>query len=176
MMHQSEAPVANKAIILAKMKWLILTCVTSVALFAQKPEVSSKAASRGERVSVVISLVLPKGSDVVGIQWETTFPAQQMSVDENGPEASDAAKAAGKSLTCRRKEEKTGAELSSFTCILIGGQERIGSGPIGSFNFHISPEAQPGAAPVRVRHAEAVTKDLRKISLPEAKGIVTVKR
>ena len=157
------------------MKWLLLTWASSLALFAQKLEVSSKSASTGERTTVVVSMRSANVSNIVGVQWETTFSAQHMIVDAE-PVASDSAKAAGKSLTCRRKEEKAGAELSSFTCILIGGQERIGSGPIASFHFRISPKAQPGAAPVRVRHAEAVTKDLRKISLPEAEGIVTVKR
>ena len=154
------------------MKWLLLTCTSSLALFAQKLEVSSKAASPGDRTSVVISVVLPKGSGVVGVQWETTFSPQQMSIDGSGPEASDAAKAAGKSLTCAKKAAK---DFQTYTCILIGGQEPIEGGPVAVFNFHISPKAQSGDIRVRIAHAEAVTKDIRKLSLPEAEGTITVK-
>lgn len=159
--------------ILAKMKWLLLVCASSLALFAQKLEVSSKTASPGDRTSVVISVVLPKGSDVVGLQWETTFPAQQMSIDGSGPEAGDGAKAAGKSLTCARKPAK---DLQSYMCILIGGQKPIEGGPIAVFNFRISPKAQSEDVRLRIGHVEAVTKDLQKLSLPEAEGRVTVKQ
>jgi hypothetical protein len=154
------------------MKWLLLTCASSLALFAQKLEVSSKAAAPGDRTSVVISVVLPKGSDVVGIQWETTFSPQQMSIEGSGPEASDAAKAAGKSLTCAKKVVK---DLDAYRCILIGGQKLIEGGPIAVFNFRISPKPQSRNIRVRVGHAEAVTKDLRKLSLTEAEGTISVK-
>jgi hypothetical protein len=155
------------------MKGLLLVCVISLALYAQTLKVSSKSASPGERTTAVVSFDLPMGSDVLGLQWETTFSAQQMSIEGSGPEASDSAKAAGKVLRCAGKTAK---ELYSYTCILIGGQKQIESGPIAVFNFHISPKAQWGATPVRVGRAEAVTKDLRKIFLPDAEGKVTVKR
>jgi len=153
------------------MKGLLLVCVSSLALYTQTLEVSSKSASPGERATVVVSIHAAKGITVLGLQWETTFSAQNMSIVGRGPEASDAAIAVGKSLTCAGKTTK---ELYSYTCILIGGQRQIESGPIAVFNFHISPKAS-GATPVRVRHAEAVTKDLRKLSLRDAEGRVTVK-
>lgn len=148
-------------------------CVSSLALYAQTLEVSSKSASPGNRATVVVSIDLPKGSEALGLQWETTFSAQHLSIEGSGPEVSNAAKAAGKFLRCAGK---TTEELHSYSCILIGGQKQIESGPIAVLNFHISPKAPPGATPVRAGHAEAVTKDLRKISLPDAEGIVTVKR
>jgi hypothetical protein len=138
-------------------------------------EVSSKSASPGGRAPVVISINLAKASSVLGLQWETTFSAKQMSIEGGGPTVSDAAKAAGKSLTCAGKAAKE-PEFHSYTCILIGGQKEINSGPIAIFNFHISPKAQSGASPVRVGHAEAVTKDLQKISLRDAEGVVMVTR
>ena len=147
-------------------------CVSSLALYAQTLKVSSKSASPGELATVVVSIDLSKRSDVLGLQWETKFSAQQMSIEGGGPAASDAAKAAGKFLHCAGKTAK---ELYSYTCILIGGQKPIPSGSIAVFNFRISPKAQSGGTPVRVGHAEAVTKDLRKISLPDAEGRVKVK-
>jgi hypothetical protein len=154
------------------MKGLLLMCVSSLALYAQTLEVSSKSASPGKRATVVVSIDLPKGSDILGLQWETTF-SQHLSIEGSGPEVSNAAKAAGKFLQCAGRAAQ---ELHSYSCILIGGQKQIESGPIAVLNFHISPKAPSGATPVRVGHAEAVTKDLRKISLPYAEGIVTVKR
>ena len=157
------------------MKRVFLLCTGSLALFAQTIAVSSKSASPGERATVVISINLAKASNVVGLQWETTFSTKQMSVEDGGPVASDAAKAAGKSLTCAGKTAKE-PEGYSYTCILIGGQKEINSGPIAHFNFRVSPKAEAGASQVRVRHVEGVTKDLRKIALGDAEGVVLVKR
>jgi hypothetical protein len=155
------------------MKLVSLICASSLALCAQTLKVSSGSAPPGNGMTVVISFDSAKRSDILGVQWETTFPAQQMSIEGSGPTASDTVKAEGKSLTCAEKAAK---ELHSYTCILIGGQRQIESGPIAVFTFHISSKAKPGTAPVRVGHAMAVTKDLRKLSLPDVEGTVTVKQ
>ena len=155
------------------MKLVLLMCASSFALSAQTLKVSSGSAPSGDGVTVVLFFDSAKRDNVLGVQWETTFSARQMSIEGSGPTASDAAKAAGKSLTCT---EKTVKELRSYTCILIGGQKQIESGPIAVFNFNVSSKAQPGTAPVRFRHAMAVTKDLRKLSLQDTEGTITVKR
>jgi hypothetical protein len=142
-------------------------CASSLALLSQSLEISSRPLSP-EKATVVISIVLPKEKDVLGIQWETAFPAQQMSVDDNRPEVSDAAKAAGKSLHCSNKKVK---DVQSYTCILIGGQKPLKNGPIAVFNVHVLPDAK-GNTTVRAGHAEAVTKDLRKLSLQGAESRV----
>jgi len=154
------------------MKPVLLLCASSFALLAQTLNISSSSASPGDAVTVVISLDSAKRPEILGVQWELTFSAQEMSMEGKGPTPGDAAKATGKSLTCT---EKTAKEVHSYTCILIGGQKQIESGPIAVFSFRVSSKAQPGTVPVRVRHTIAVTKDLRKLSLPNAEGIVTVK-
>lgn len=123
----------------------------------------------------MIALHSEKASGILGLQWETTFPTRQISVEGGGPVVSDAGKIAGKSLTCAGKTAKEPANYS-YTCILIGGQKEIAAGPIAIFNFRLSAKAQPGDLPVRIRHVEAVTKDLRKIAIPDAAGKITVKR
>ena len=154
------------------MKAFLLIGASSLALFGQKLEVSSTSVSPGDKATVEISIVLPKGAEVLGIQWETIFPGKQMVAEGAGPEVSDAAKAAGKTLTCAKKVAN---EVQSYTCILIGGQKTIESGPIAILKLATSPQAAPGKTMIRVGHIDVVTKNLRKHSLSEAEGSVTVK-
>jgi hypothetical protein len=154
------------------MKWLFLMCASGLAL-AQKLEVSAKKGASDDRATIVISIVLPEKSDVVGVQWETTFAEPGMTIDNRGPEASEGAKAAAKSLTCANKMVKN---LQTYTCILIGGQRGIEAGPIALFNCRISPKAPSGSIRVRLSHVEAVTRDFRKLPLPDAESTRSVKQ
>ena len=157
------------------MKLVLLLCAGSLVLNAQVIEVSSTSASHGERAELAISIRLTKDTSIMGLQWETTFPTEQMSVEGGGPVASEAARGAGKSLTCAGKEvPKSG--LYSYTCILIGGQKEITSGPLAVVKFRVSPNARPGETTVRVGNVEAVTKKLQNLHIPDAAGVIKVKR
>ena len=83
-------------------------CASSLALFSQTLEISSKSASPGERVTVVISINLAKTSSVLGLQWETTLSAKQMSIEAGVPTISDAAKAVGEIPDLRREDIERG--------------------------------------------------------------------
>src|SRR5579871_1057073 len=129
-------------------KWVWLLCAGGLALPAQTLQVSSRSVSPGDRASIVIALHSEKASGILGLQWDTTFPTRQVSVEGDGPVVSDAGKMAGKSLTCAGKAAKE-PEHYSYTCILIGGQKEIAAGPIAIFHFRISAKAQSGDVPVR---------------------------
>jgi hypothetical protein len=144
-------------------------CASSLALFAQSLEISSRPMSPTQ-VTVLISIVSPQQNDVVGLQWETTFPAQ-VGVDGNRPEPSDAARAAGKSLMCSTRKAM---DFQWYKCILIGGQKPIKNGPVAVFKIHLLSDAQADST-VRVSHAEVVTKDLQEILLRDVEAKVTVK-
>jgi hypothetical protein len=157
------------------MKRVLLLCASSFALSAQTIEISARPAAPGDQASVVVSLHSLKAGNILGLQWETIFPGGQIALAGGGPAASDATKAAGKSLTCAGKAAKEKG-FYSYTCILIGGQKEIPSGPIAIFHFQVSPKAQVGPTMFRVEHVEGVTRDLKKISLPDAEGMITVRR
>lgn len=157
------------------MKWLVLLSAAGLVLSAQTMEISSASASPGERASVVITFHPGKNSNILGLQWETIFSMRQLGIEEGGAVISDAAKAAGKSLTCAGKAAKEPG-LYSYACILIGGQNEIPGGPVATLRFRVTAQAHADATPLRVAHVEAVSKDLRRVTLPDAQGAITVKR
>ena len=135
---------------------------------AQALQVSSVAAARGERVGLEISLDSPAGSAPAALHWETIFPAQILDDGGSGPEMGRAAIDSGKSLTCNKRR------TYSYLCILFGNQKPIANGPIAIIHFKIRAEAPTGTTLVRVEKAQAVTADLKELTLKDAEGIVTI--
>jgi hypothetical protein len=131
-------------------------------------QVSSVSGAPGEKVGLEISLDSPAGSAPVALQWETIFPAQILEDGGNGPEPGRAASDSGKSLTCTLRK------TYSYLCILVGGQKPVANGPIATLRFKIRPEARAGTTVVRVERAEAVTADLKKLTVKDAEGTVTI--
>ncbi len=142
-------------------------------LFGQSLRISSAKASRGERVTLQIFLTSPAGHEPLALQWETSFPADQLISVESGASLGPAARAAGKNVTCAAKP-KAGA-ISGAKCILIGGQQPIRNGMIARLRFRVLPDAPGGSARVRVDQAVAVFKDLQQTPVAVAEAAVKIR-
>jgi len=134
----------------------------------QALQVSSVAGSPGDKIAIEISLVSTVRESPETLKWETIFPAQLLET-VGSPEAGNAAKEAGKSLTCTQREPYL------YVCILAGGQKPIANGPIARFPFRIRADAHPGTANVRASKVEAVTKDLKTVKLSGSDGQLEVR-
>jgi hypothetical protein len=132
-------------------------------------QVSSVSGAPGEKVELVISLNSPAGSAPLALQWEIIFPAQILEEGGNGPETGRAASDSGKSLTCNRRK------TYSYVCILVGSQKPVANGPIAIVHLKIRTEARGGTTVVRVERAEAATADLKKLTVKDAEGTVTIR-
>jgi len=144
-----------------------------LALLGQNLQISSAKASRGERVTLQVSLTSPPGQAPVALQWETAFPADQLTPIDGGASLGPIARAAGKTVKCAPKPA-TG-ETSGSKCILIGGQQPIHNGVIVRLQFRVLPEAPKGTARVRIDQGMAVFKDLAQSPLNAADAVVRVR-
>jgi len=150
---------------------LIITSLLLGALpaFAQTLQVSSVASAPGEEVTLEISLHSPSGNAPVALKWETIFPAEVLNDDGSGPKAGRAASDSGKSLTCTKRS------TYAYVCILAGGQKPVPTGDVAILHFKIRTNANAGTTSVRVERAEAVTADVRKLTLNDTQGTVTIR-
>jgi len=144
-----------------------------LVLSGQSLRISSAKASRGERVMLQVFLTSPAGSEPLALQWETTFPADQLTPLEGGASPGPVARAADKTVTCAVMPKAGGT--AGIKCILIGGQQRIRNGVIVRLRFRVLPEAPGGSARVQVDQGIAVFKDLKQAPLKMAEAVVKVR-
>jgi Cohesin domain len=144
------------------------------ALFGQKLQLSSVAASPGERASIEISFNSAPGEEVSALQWETTIPSAQLNFLDETAAPGPAAQAANKSVNCALKNTKSGGTLTSV-CILSGGQEPIHNGVIATLLLKVLPETAAGSVRIHVDQALAVSKDLKRFPVDPVETTITIR-
>lgn len=139
-------------------------------LFAQTLQLSSAPASvaPGDRFTIDVSLSSPDGADVSALQWDITAPPTLLRFLPQEATTGAAVHAAGKSVNCAPKASGDSASGSTSICMLYGGRESIPNGVVARLVFHVSPDAAPGPARIRVSQGLAVSKDLKRIPLKDA--------
>jgi hypothetical protein len=144
-----------------------------ITVFGQTLHLSSASASPGEQVTIEISFQSPPGKEPSALQWEATIPSTQLDFVEQSMAPGPAAQAAGKSVSCALKTPASGTRTS--VCILYGGLEPIHNGVVAVLRLHISREAKPGTARIRVDQGLAVSKDLKKVVLDPVEAVVKIR-
>ena len=146
----------------------------ALPLLGQSVRVSSGSAAPGEKLAIEIALDSPSGKEPLALQWEATFSGEALKLDETGPVAGPAARAAGKGLTCAPK--KTSPGPPKWVCILAGGQKPIGNGVVALLRFEVQAHARSGSQPIVVDNLLGVSAALKKAPILRAEGAVRVTR
>jgi hypothetical protein len=142
---------------------------------AQTLKLSSSAGSPGNQVSVNISLASPRGQEQPStLQWELAIPADKLTLLDDNPQPGPETKSAAKSVTCRTKTKADNAQ--TYICLVFGGREPIHDGVIAILQLKIAADANLGSARIRIDQALAVTKDLKRTTIPAVEGVVTIRR
>jgi len=144
------------------------------ALCGQTFRLSSASASRGDLVTIELSLESPAGKGPSALQWDAMIPIAQLSLINDKILAGSTAQEAGKSLNCSVKQKT--AEVQTFRCILAGGQNSLSNGTIAVLRLKIPANAQAGEARIRVQQGIAVSRDLKQSFLETVETNVTIRR
>ncbi|HZT28390.1 MAG TPA: hypothetical protein VFA33_00805 [Bryobacteraceae bacterium] len=151
--------------------WLLLC---GPPLLAQSLHVFGGPGSPGEEVQVDIVLVSPAGHEPSALQWEVSFPAAELALEGSGAGLGIAARDAGKGIQCA--EQPSGQVTTrAYRCLLAGGQKTIRNGPVAALKLKVGAGARRGDARVRITHAIGVSADLKKATIPDAEGVVTIR-
>jgi len=154
--------------------WIVcqLLFLAEPILLAQKLQLSSVSARRGDQVTIELSLESRAGSEPLALQWDAKFPAAQMTLVDDKVLIGSTARDAGKSLNCAVRDRTA----ASYTCrcILAGAQKPIPAGVIATFRLTIDRKAKIGSTSVRVEQGIAVSKDLKQVLLEPVETSVAI--
>ena len=141
----------------------------AVPLRGQALHVSSVSARPGEKFTLEISIDLPAGLKVATLKWTLLFPAQLVDPEQGRPEAREAAKSAGKSLTCVQPKPY------AYSCILTGGLTTLTTGRIAVFPLRVRADAHTGTTNLRITDVDAADTDLRTVKFGTTDGSLTIR-
>jgi hypothetical protein len=125
----------------------------------------------------ILSVIIdsPPGKAPAALQWEFSVPAA-VAIGTADITIGKAAQSAHKSLTCalRATHPATRQLRVKYACILAGGRDPIGNGPIALVRYR--PQWDVKGAPVRVaiENILAASADSKRISIPDASAIIDV--
>ena len=157
-----------------KMK-LACLIVCALPLLGQSLQITGDEGAPGEQVSVKIVLSSPAGKEPAALQWETSFPAKQLTLAGAAPLIGFAAHGAGKTINCSGTVDTKKGRIV-HRCLLVGGNKLIANGPVAVLTLKISPAARPGKIPIRIEHAMAVSGSAEKTDLKDSEDAITVRR
>lgn len=135
-------------------------------------EITPSNAKRGDSGSFLIVLHAPKGTGIVGMQWELSVEAD-LTIAPADIVIGSAAAAAAKNLTCFPAAASAGRPAGE-RCLLAGGKNKILDGPIVIVRYSVKRKASTGQSAVHIGKAVAVTADLKTVNLGQATGILTI--
>jgi hypothetical protein len=142
-------------------------------LSGQALQLTSASASPGDTVTLEISFHSSPGKEASALQWETAIPSDKLAFVSDTIALDERVQKAGKSIQCVAQIAKA-PNVRTLTCVLFGGRDSIPESAIATLALKIRRDATPDKAQVRLDHAAAVTKDLKRLPLEPAEATVTI--
>jgi hypothetical protein len=152
---------------------LIWLFAVSLMVNGQTLQVSSVSTPRGESGSVRISLTSPAGSAPAALQWELSYPAEQITIERKNLVVGSAAQSAGKELSCAGRWLKA-PQTYAYKCVLAGGQKTMHDGTVALVTFNVPGTASPGRAVLQLSEALGASPEAKEIKIKAGQGAVTI--
>lgn len=142
-------------------------------LCGQSLHISPSTAAANTTGSFSIALDSPVGKAPVALQWDIAIPPA-LAVGTSDILIGRSGEMLHKSLTCAPRKKDGPQQGVSYSCILAGGKEPIGNGPIAT--VHYRAQADVHGAPIRVsiESVLGVSKDLKRIDMPHVDAILKI--
>lgn len=152
---------------MSKRIWLIFVALPA---FGQTLKIQPETVAIGQKGTATISFASSAKKKPLAIQWDFELPETAVVLNVADIVAGEAATASAKSVACSRVRGPDQRGHALFRCILYGGEREIEDGPVAVLNFTTAPHAQPGRHGVRITHALAVGRDVKKVALKDSTG------
>jgi hypothetical protein len=142
---------------------------------AQTLQVESISSHRGQTVDLGVALDGAEALQPLALQFEIQYAPKNLELDFANSTAGDAAKSAGKNLTCAGRWKK---QPNSYLvkCIVAGSKEPMRNGKVALLRFKVPLSAEYGKHKVSVEDAQAVTPAVKAVKLKKSEGVITVSR
>jgi hypothetical protein len=134
---------------------------------------TSDSAAPGAKTLVDIELLAGAGAKPLIVQWDLVFPPQQLSLDTGYPVIGEAARQAGKQLTCRGSWKKA-PKAFAVRCMVAGGRDTIPPGVLATARFTVAPLRQTVKLPLALENIELLDEGLRLVKARKAGSVLQV--
>jgi hypothetical protein len=161
-LHQSSRMTLARALMCGSMFGVIL-CGQSLRV----PASHTDRKTPGEFSAIIDS---PPGKAPIALQWDLSVPPA-VAIRASDITIGKEAKSARKSLTCVSKPVGKGAR---YSCILAGGQEPIGNGPIVVVQYRAQADVQTAPIRVAMENILGVSADLKRVPIPNVDAIINI--
>jgi len=143
-------------------------------LYGQSLRVPPSTAEKNATGSFSISLDSPPGKAPVALQWDVAVPPA-LAIGTSDILIGRIAETVHKSLTCAQRPRKDGAKREvRYSCILAGGQEPIGNGPVATIRYRAQADVHGAPIRVAIENVLGVSKDLKRIDIPNVDALVKI--
>ena len=139
-------------------------------LAGQELRLSSAIAGLGDRVAIEVALESPEGREPLALQWTASIPLANLIPEQIL--LGTAAQQANKTIHCIRADQSGSAV---YHCVVAGGQAALGNGAMALIILRILAKARPGREQLRTEKGIAVSKETKKVSIPDASASVTIR-
>lgn len=124
--------------------------------------------------SFSIALDSPAAKAPVALQWDVVVPPA-LAIRTSDILIGGIAEKVHKSLTCAERSGKDKAQRAlRYSCILAGGQEPIGNGPIAIVRYRAQTDVHGAPIRVAIENVLGVSKDLKRLEIPNADAVIKI--
>jgi hypothetical protein len=159
----------------AKIVRFLTLWTATVPLSAQLLRVHAEPGAGGKDGAITVELEAAPGKQLTALQWELSVP-NAIRIDSEHPEATDAARSAGKSIACRIQVNLRGGNVQFCRCILFGGVHSIPNGSITSLKYAAAFKTKPGSYDIAVKNVLAVGADAKSWPLKDTRFRIEISK
>ncbi len=150
--------------------WMLATGVSGQSLHVP-------ASTADRKTPGVFSIILdsPPGKQPVALQWEISVPPA-IAIGTADIGMGKAAESAHKSLTCAASAKKPATQGGMrYACILAGGKDPIGDGPIVTVHYRAQADVQGAPIRVVIENVLGVSTDLTRLEIANVGAIINIR-
>lgn len=156
-------------------KCLIAGLLSAATFWGQTFHAAPSETDRKTPGSFAMDLESPQGKAPVALQWEYVVPPA-LTIQIADIKIGKAAESARKTLTCAMASKKASTRGETrYTCILAGGQEPIGNGPIAQVQYRAQADVEGAPIRVAIENVQGASADLKLMPMPNADVIVHIR-
>jgi hypothetical protein len=117
----------------------------------------------------------PQNQAPLALQWDFSVPPVIV-IRPADIVVGKAAESAGKSLTCAIRDAKGGASRRMrYTCILAGGRDPIGDGPVAVVQYRAQWDVRGAPVQVAIENVIGVSRDLKRIPMSNVDVAINIR-
>jgi len=153
-------------------RYLISASMSAIALFGQALHVPPSGTDLKTPGVFSVMMDSPPGKAPVALQWDFSVPPA-IAITTADITIGKAAQSARKSVTCATKPGTQ--RRTRFTCILAGGQEPMGNGPIVVVQYRAQWDVKGAPIRVAIESILGASADVKQIPISNVEAIINVR-